>query len=431
MELFTPFHSSEQNMGGRRAMCRILTSKTTKMNSIDEHPEFNEIVKASCEFSTEMDEAVISIALPTHGGKLLAASTVDDEIIIIDFKTGALHCKLEGHAGGTNSLDWLSPTLLFSCGDDGRIKIWDTTMPSCLHSITAPGEEADKSPTGHTVHLLTFTADQTRCAVAAGRSAHIYSWPKDLHSSPPSIQSLPTAPSTILALRFAKDGSHLMLSHYGGATLYKFKPQQGDNKEKELTVSAIDLPYQAACLAVDSSNHGEWVVCGCHDASAHIFHIQYLDDGVKMADLSCGGGYMGKVNLVDFNKSGTWMASSGGETCVMWPFQPSPDSTIPTITVGHRKIITAQGWQPDGDLFATGSKDGRVFFYDLDHAVPGRPSMCMPGAMAWGENESDGDDSSAGGMDEVTVIKWGLDGVVFTGHVSGKLKRWQLPFNEE
>jgi len=83
-------------------MCRILKSETTKMNSIDEHPEFNEIVKASCEFSTEMDEAVISIALPTHGGKLLAASTVDDEIIIIDFKTGALHCKLEGHAGGTN-----------------------------------------------------------------------------------------------------------------------------------------------------------------------------------------------------------------------------------------------------------------------------------------------------------------------------------------
>ncbi len=31
---------------------------------------------------------------------------------------------------------------------------------------------------------------------------------------------------------------------------------------------------QGACLSVDATPSGDWVVAGCHDASTHIFHFK-------------------------------------------------------------------------------------------------------------------------------------------------------------
>ncbi len=51
----------------------------------------------------------------------------------------------------------------------------------------------------------------------------------------------------------------------------------------------------------------------------------------------------------------------------------------------------AQAWQPDGEgWLATGSKDGRLYIYDVDNGVPigkGMPFICHPGAVAAPDGE--------------------------------------------
>jgi hypothetical protein len=60
-----------------------------------------------------------------------------------------------------------------------------------------------------------------------------------------------------------------------------------------------------------------------------------------------------------------------------------------------------------------------VLIFEMADAMAGQPNLCLPGAMA----ESGGD--------EVTQLAWAEEGALFTGHISGKLRRWQLPEAEE
>ena len=72
---------------------------------------------------------------------------------------------------------------------------------------------------------------------------------------------------------------------------------------------------------------------------------------------------------------------------------------------------TLQGWQPDGDLLATGGRDGRIYLYDVADAMPNRdgPSMCLPGALA----------DQMG--DEVTQLRWASNGRILAGYLSGRV----------
>ena len=135
------------------------------------------------------------------------------------------------------------------------------------------------------------------------------------------------------------------------------------------------------------------------------------------------GGYEKKVTLTDFNRTGRWMASAGGARAMVWAFSDSPSGSVPTMTVGHNRGVTCQGWQPDGrELFATGSKDGEVMCYDVEKiAARGEPNICAPVAAA--PPPSDGD--------EVTALEWAPAGRFIVGHVSGRVECWQLPEEED
>ena len=137
--------------------------------------------------------------------------------------------------------------------------------------------------------------------------------------------------------------------------------------------------------------------------------------------MTCGG-YERAVKFLDFNKTGRWMASVGGTRGIIWDFSISPQGSIPTLTMGHTSGITCQSWMPDEPyLLATGSKDGKILFHDVeDIAQEGEPNICMPGVVAVCEEEENKDD-------EATALLWGMEGVFYVGHVSGKVRAWCLP----
>ena len=110
------------------------------------------------------------------------------------------------------------------------------------------------------------------------------------------------------------------------------------------------------------------------------------------------------------------MASAGGDKATVWDFSSSPNGSIPVATVGHRSTITALAWQPDGGLLATAGKDGLVMVYELEDVMEGKPRLCLPAAMAL-----------VPGGEEITSLVWASDGVLYTGDVGGRVRKWQLP----
>eukprot|EP00887_Chlorella_sp_A99_P001420 scaffold8.g1420.t1 len=364
-------------------------------------------------WEVELDEAVLALALSPKG-KILAAGSCEDEIVCIEVEGGQPRWRLAGHAGGVNALAFLGGNTLASAGEDGAARVWSIARQACTHALEVDAEGADRRAraaaglrTGYSVSHLAASADGARFAAAAGALVTLFGAAGG--AAPPARRVLPPLPGTVESLRFDRHGN-LLASYYGGLTYW-------DLRRSEAEGQGLDLPYPANCLSADVSPDATWFVAGAHDQSVHIFHLTHEEEGTRLDEMTCGG-YESKVGAVEFRRDGAWLASSGGEKGMVWDFSGSPAGSIPVATVGHHAGIAALAWQPDGSLLATAGarKDGLVLLYDMDHALEGRPRVCLPGTLA---------DGAAG--DEVTALVWGAEGALYTGHVSGMVRRWDLP----
>jgi WD40 repeat protein len=104
---------------------------------LSEVPQFTEI------WQCELDEAIICMCMSpsTH---LLAAGTVDNEITVVDAASGLVVCGLAGHAGGTNDLAFMGNDRLISCGEDGKVVLWDLKAKRAVFEAAVEGTGADK-----------------------------------------------------------------------------------------------------------------------------------------------------------------------------------------------------------------------------------------------------------------------------------------------
>lgn len=114
----------------------------------EEGPDFNADVPAMTqEWATELSEACVSLSLSPKG-KILAVATVDDDIAVLDVGTGEVKWRLAGHAGGTNRVAFLGGNTLLSCGEDGKVKVWNVGRQALLQELDVAGEGADRCAGG-------------------------------------------------------------------------------------------------------------------------------------------------------------------------------------------------------------------------------------------------------------------------------------------
>ncbi|KAI7840354.1 hypothetical protein COHA_005900 [Chlorella ohadii] len=416
-------------------------------------------------WNVELDEAPVALALSPKQ-QLIAVATVDDSIQLLDVASGKVAHMLGGHSGGTNGLAFLSGNSLASVGEDGCARLWNVARGSCLHELAVDAEGADRAGQwGHSVNHLTVAPGAKSFACAAGRLVTIFTLGSSAQQAP-SKRVLGPLESTIESLRFDRRGN-LLATYNNGVSYWDFTRTLDEKQE-------LPLPAPGAMLCGDVTPSGDYIVAGCHDATVHIYHFkQHGDGGVEMEarrqgdghghkplngdggrasrqhitvglalrvqlhslrahshraapcsapggvqEMSCGG-YDSKVTCVDFNARGNRMASSGGDKCTVWNFSGAPTGTMPVLTVGHLGNITCQSWQPDMDGYlATGARDGRLQIHDVDNAVPMRPGMpliCQPGALGVTEG------------DELTALVFAKDGLLYSGHISGAVRKWELP----
>ncbi|WP_203414806.1 WD40 repeat domain-containing protein [Entomobacter blattae] len=164
--------------------------------------------------------------------------------------------------------------------------------------------------------------------------------------------------STVSGLAFDAKGKRLATSHYNGASLWYVHASEDKPQEYH---------WKGSHIGVVLHPQGEALVTTMQENELHGWR---LSDGhnIRMS------GYPRKVHSLSFSRNGKWLATSGADTVVMWPFfGGGPIGKPPVELAGIPGVICNKvAFHPQFDLVAAGFSDGTVFLADTksDRMMP-------------------------------------------------------------
>lgn len=202
-------------------------------------------------------------------------------------------------------------------------------------------------------------------ACGVGRSVHLF------RADGTRLKQL-DHPSTVTGLAFDAKGKRVAASHYNGATLWFVGAKVDSPRLLEWKGSHTGIAIHPAVEAV---------VTSMQESALHGWR---LSDGQHMRM----SGYPTKTESLSFSRTGKWLATSGAESVVLWPFfGGGPMGKAPTeLAGGDGPVCTRVAFHPQQDMLAAGFADGLLVVVDvaservLPVAAPGRGSVS---ALAW------------------------------------------------
>jgi WD40 repeat protein len=216
-------------------------------------------------------------------------------------------------------------------------------------------------------HVATHPIDKTRglIAASAGKLVRLFDQSGRL------LKELPH-PSTVTGLVFDTRGKRIGTSHYNGASLW-FVAAKTDTPRQ--------LEWKGSHTAIVIHPEGEAVVTAMQENALHGWK---LPDGQHMRM----SGYPAKTTSLSFTRSGRWMASSGADAMVLWPFfGGGPMGKAPLELAGGDGIICNYvACHPKEELVAGGFADGLVVLAEITSsrvlpvAAPGNGAVST---LAW------------------------------------------------
>ena len=255
-----------------------------------------------------------------------------------------------------------------SGGDDGK-----------LHRIAGDGSVSNVGNFGSkwVEHVATFALDKGKGLIAASAGKLI----KLFDQSGQVLKEL-THPSSVTGLVFDGKGKRICASHYNGASIW-FVAAKTDTPRK--------LEWKGSHTGIMIHPEGEAVVTAMQENALHGWK---LPNGEHMRM----SGYPAKTESLSFSRNGKWMASSGADAMVLWPFfGGGPMGKAPMELAGGDGIICTQvACNPKDDIVAGGFSDGLVVVADITSSrilpvVP--PDHGTISTLAW---SADGTQLAAG-----------------------------------
>lgn len=182
-------------------------------------------------------------------------------------------------------------------------------------------------------------------------------------------------PSTVGGIAFDAKGKRIAASHYNGASLWFVGAKEDKPRVLEWKGS-----HQAIAIHPD----GTHVVTAMQEMSLHGWR---LADGQHMRM----SGYPSKTHSLSFTSKGKWLATSGAESVVLWPFfGGGPMGKAPTELAGGDGVMcTRVACHPQHEMVAAGFEDGLILLSDINNgrvlpiAPPGEGGVS---ALAWNAN---------------------------------------------
>jgi len=181
-------------------------------------------------------------------------------------------------------------------------------------------------------------------AWSAGKTAHVLTTRGEMRAF--------DAPSTVAGLAFAPKGLRLAIAHYNGVTLW-FPNAAGATPEV--------LEWKGSHLAVTISPDGRFVVTAMQEPTLHGWR---LADGQHMRM----SGYSARVRSLSWSAEGDFLATSGSEQLILWPFdgKNGPMGRQPKILARAETRVAMVACHPRQPVVALGHTDGKVLLVRLD-----------------------------------------------------------------
>jgi WD40 repeat protein len=162
------------------------------------------------------------------------------------------------------------------------------------------------------------------------------------------------APSSVRGLAFFPKGYRLAVAHYNGASLWFPNTAAGPEA----------LEWKGSHLDAAVSPDGRFVITSMQENMLH---------GWRLADKKCMrmSGYPAKSRSLSWSHDGSWLATSGADGCIVWPFsgkegpmgqQPRecgvrPDVLVSRVAFHPKALIVAIGYD-DGWILLVRLSDG-------------------------------------------------------------------------
>ena len=244
-----------------------------------------------------------------------------------------------------------------SGGDDGRFVL-----------VIADGTTTEIAKFGMKwVEKVAAHADAKagRLACAVGKRVHVFD------ATGKQLKTL-EHPSSVTGLVFDAKGKRIAASHYNGASVW-FVASSSDTPRV--------LEWKGSHTGITISPDGDCVVTAMQENALHGWR---LSDNQHMRMT----GYPSKTESLGFTKNGKWLASSGADAVVLWPFHGGGPMGKPPIELagGDGVNCSTIAVHPSHDAVAAGFADGLVVMADINSArilpvmAPGRGSIT---ALAW------------------------------------------------
>lgn len=197
-------------------------------------------------------------------------------------------------------------------------------------------------------------------------------------------------PSSIGGLALDAKGRRLAASHYNGVTLRYVLT--ADDK-------GIALNWAGSHLAATISPDGAYIVTGMQENALHGWRLPEKTD-LRM------DGYPAKTKSFSWDKRGRWMATSGANSAIVWPFagKLGPQGK-PPLQLGEREaLVTAVAFHPAEETLAIGYSDGAAIAVRLSDQMGvelDEPGEGAVSALAWsadGKHLALGDEAGRGAV---------------------------------
>jgi WD40 repeat protein len=200
-------------------------------------------------------------------------------------------------------------------------------------------------------------------AWSAGKSAFAQS--KELRSF--------EAPSTVGGLAFMPKGFRLAIAHYNGATLwFPNAPQATPEK----------LEWKGSHLGAAVSPDGRFLVTTMQEPMLHGWRLVDRQH-MRMS------GYAARVTSFDWSTGGRWLATSGANQIILWPFatKDGPMGKQPRLLAPAEQRVEVVACHPRQDIVAAGYSDGMVLLVRIEDGaeiLAKKPGDAPVTALAWG-----------------------------------------------
>jgi WD40 repeat protein len=191
-----------------------------------------------------------------------------------------------------------------------------------------------------------------------------------VHTGKGEVRSF-EAPSTVAGLCFAPKGLRLAIAHYNGASLWFPNAAAAPTK----------FEWKGSHLAVTISPDGKFLMTAMQESTLHGWRITDAKN-MRMS------GYSARVRSMNWTADGKFLATSGSEQLILWPFdgKDGPMGRQPTMLAPSSSRVAVVACHPKQPVVATGYADGRVILVRIDDGalIEAREADGQPvSALGW------------------------------------------------